>query len=481
MSFTNNGDGTVTDKNTGLMWQQQDDGNTYNWYQASGTYDASYNPTSQDVCGALTTGSYTDWRLPSKEELISIVDYSIPYPGPTINPIFTNTKQYYYWSSTTGASYLGNAWYVYFSYGNIGYYYKDSSLYVRCVRGRQSGSFGNFDDNHNGTITDTSTGLMWQQSEPGGMPWSNALNYCENLELPSGSGQTDWRLPNIKELESITDDTIYNPAIDRNFFPNASASDYWSSTTVAGYPGYPWCVYFYDGYVDGGGYGYYDKGSSLYVRCVRGGQVGGSFDYYCDSDSDTYISSTLSDTCTGSGCVPVGCKMTPGDDCNDNDPLVNPGAKEGPYGNATCSDGKDNDCDGLKDASDPDCKSKNDLPDLTVTTVTVTPAKVIRGNSITVKDTTRNRGKGQAEASVTNYYLSSDNRKSKKDRLLTNNSVQALDATASSSGTTAVTIPADTRPGSYYIIACADDMKQVSESNEKNNCRASKKKIRVKK
>ncbi len=74
MSYIDNGNGTVTDNNTGLMWQQQDDGNTYNWYQASGTYDASYNPTSQDVCGELTTGSYTDWRLPAIKELISIVD-----------------------------------------------------------------------------------------------------------------------------------------------------------------------------------------------------------------------------------------------------------------------------------------------------------------------------------------------------------------------------------------------------------------------
>ena len=85
MSYTDNGNGTVTDNNTGLMWQKQDDGNRYNWYQASGTYNAAYNPTSQDVCGSLTLGSHSDWRLPTKKELMSIVNYGIPPPGPMIN------------------------------------------------------------------------------------------------------------------------------------------------------------------------------------------------------------------------------------------------------------------------------------------------------------------------------------------------------------------------------------------------------------
>jgi hypothetical protein len=141
MSFTVIGSNSdmVQDNNTGLVWQRQDDGNTYNWYQAAGVYDANYNSSSQNVCGALNLGGFGDWRLPSKKELITIVDYSIPYPGPTINmTYFPNTKSSYYWSSTTGAGDPGGAWGVGFGNGYVdddgkNYYY----MYVRCVRGGQ--------------------------------------------------------------------------------------------------------------------------------------------------------------------------------------------------------------------------------------------------------------------------------------------------------------------------------------------------------
>jgi hypothetical protein len=123
-----------------------------------------------------------------------------------------------------------------------------------------------FTDNGNGTVTDQRTGLMWQQGEPGSMTWGAALVHCEGLSL---GGHTDWRLPNVKELESITDDARYNPAIDTTYFPNAQASDYWSSTTYASYPDYAWHVHFYGG---GVGAHYAKDYDYYYVRCVRAGQ-----------------------------------------------------------------------------------------------------------------------------------------------------------------------------------------------------------------
>lgn len=150
MSFTDNGNGTVNDNNTGLMWQKCSIGQNndpacsgavqyYNWYKASGTYDASYNPSSQDVCGSLNLGGHSDWRLPEKMELMSIVDYSIPYPGPTIKTTyFPNTISSKYWSSTTYVSSPNYAWSVDFYYGYVSSYGKIYGYYyVRCVRSGQ--------------------------------------------------------------------------------------------------------------------------------------------------------------------------------------------------------------------------------------------------------------------------------------------------------------------------------------------------------
>lgn len=124
---------------------------------------------------------------------------------------------------------------------------------------------GDFTDNGDGTVTDANTGLMWQQGEAGStMNWEGALTYCETLSF---AGYSDWRLPNIKELESITDDSLYDPAIDTNYFPEAYASPYWSSTTYASDTSYAWYVYFYSGSVSS-----YSKSSTFYVRCVRAGQ-----------------------------------------------------------------------------------------------------------------------------------------------------------------------------------------------------------------
>jgi hypothetical protein len=135
-SYTDNHNGTVTDNVTGLMWQQANAGGTasYNWYQAAGVYDATYNPTTQNVCGEQTTGGSSGWRLPTKKELTGIVDYG--RYNPSIDPIFTGPASFY-WSSTTYASYVSYAWSVDFDDGYVNYGYKSYYNYVRCVRGGQ--------------------------------------------------------------------------------------------------------------------------------------------------------------------------------------------------------------------------------------------------------------------------------------------------------------------------------------------------------
>ena len=109
-------------------------------------------------------GNYSDLRLPTEKELMSIVDYSVPYPGPTIHTAyFPDSYASYYWSSTTVVGVPYRAWSVGFYYGDVyGSYDKNVNYYVRCVRGGQIPS-QSFVDNGNGTVTDNRTGLIWQQ------------------------------------------------------------------------------------------------------------------------------------------------------------------------------------------------------------------------------------------------------------------------------------------------------------------------------
>jgi DNA-binding beta-propeller fold protein YncE len=376
----------VTDKLTGLMWARN--GNLTNgttaWNQAI------------DFANASTLCGYTNWGIPNINELESLVNADESYTTIWLNSNgFTNVQSDLYWSSTTFASYTSYAWIVSMWNGYGVYYNKDNgSYYVWPVRSGQVGrSFGNseiwktgqttsyrtgddgdlergiawpaqrFNDNGNGVVTDNLTSLVWLKNTncintnypsfdndefygDGSVTWQHALDFVKDINnrtYPNcGAGYTDWRLPNGIELRSLIDYSRDNVSLPASYpFTNLQSRSYWSSTTLAYRTDGAWIVSMWNGYVAFNDKDYYDD-YDYYVWPVRSGQVGGSFDYYCDGDSDGYISSTVSDTCTGSGCVPVGCQITPGDDCNDNDKLVNTGAAE-------LCDGIDNNCNGQID------------------------------------------------------------------------------------------------------------------------------------
>jgi hypothetical protein len=249
-AYRDNGDGTVNDLNTGLVWQQATSSSTMNWDNAS-----SY-------CSGLSLAGYSDWRLPTAYEPQSIVDYGKYMPS-IDTTAFPGTQSSRYWSSTTSANFGASlTWYVYFDSGFVDYWNKNSNYYVRCVRG--SSSVPSFTDNGDSTVTDSTNGLMWQQTSPSSkMTWEGSLTYCEGLTL---ANQSDWRLPNIKELGSIVDLSQSSPSIDTTAFPGAQSSVYWSSTINAVSTSNAWGVGFSDGDVDD-----YSKSVSYDVRCVRGG------------------------------------------------------------------------------------------------------------------------------------------------------------------------------------------------------------------
>jgi hypothetical protein len=149
-SFASVAGGCVLDNVTGLMWEVKTaDGGLRDWNKTYTNYSAAYNPsnlygTATDASGfvaavnATNLCGFSDWRLPSADELQSIVDYGVAYPGPTIDAAwFPNTQCNVFWSASPNVGYSNYAWYVNFSDGDVSYLDRYYSYYVRLVRAGQ--------------------------------------------------------------------------------------------------------------------------------------------------------------------------------------------------------------------------------------------------------------------------------------------------------------------------------------------------------
>ncbi len=258
----------VGDNVTGLVWEvKTTDGSinnhtdTYTWADAKGEFVNRLNETG--------FGGFSDWRLPSIMEFYTIInaDSYDPAVNTEYFPNIPETEEPWYWSATLKAPSLEWPWVIDFKWGDAAGY-EGTTYYVRAVRGPEL-NFGRFVDNGDGTVTDTSTGLMWQQgATQTERTWEEALVYCEALKL---GGYSDWRLPNRHELHTLVAYDQYNPSIDTTVFdlPDSNYTPrYWSSTTTANYTGAAYGVSFYSGY----GSSYTKQEQLLYVRAVRGGE-----------------------------------------------------------------------------------------------------------------------------------------------------------------------------------------------------------------
>jgi hypothetical protein len=133
--FTINDDGTVTDTDTGLMWQRCSYGLTYDTDTDSCTGSVQRLSWQEALRSAAndTTGDYDDWQVPNIKELASILEHSCTEPS--INEdVFYNTQQQNYWSNTSGVSTLSSAWVYQFDSGLNSLHDKTSNVYLRLVR-----------------------------------------------------------------------------------------------------------------------------------------------------------------------------------------------------------------------------------------------------------------------------------------------------------------------------------------------------------
>ncbi len=257
------GSETVIDCVTGLEWQRD---------AAAGTYGPA---DATAYCEGLTLEGYTDWRLPSRIELVTLVDYSVAFPGPTIDTAaFPGTPAEVFWSSSSVAVLPSLRWTLQFNDGYTGGGGVSLNARARCVRGTDTVSTamgappGHFTNVGDGTVRDNLTGLVWQQGvSPSTQDQAASGAYCSTLTMPSGGG---WRLPTVAELQTLVDETVLSPAIDLAYFPSRIlgsivVEEFWSSSS---YPGLPssqgWGVHF----GSGDAVVHYD-GQYYRARCVR--------------------------------------------------------------------------------------------------------------------------------------------------------------------------------------------------------------------
>ncbi len=256
-SYTNNGNSTITDNITGLMWQQADGGEM--------TIENAIIYADN-----LVLGGFSDWRLPTPIESFSILNHQ--NNNPAMSNIFTASAAEYWWTNKFQVGDATKVWSTNAG-GGIGNHSKSETIsaggikkfHAKAVRDVTTPTTisNHFTDNGNGTITDNLTQLVWQKvSNPNLFTWENALVYAEGLNLATAS---DWRLPNIKELQSLNDETVSNPSVNTTFFPTIGVHNYWSSTSLPNQTtkAWYWSTIF--------GITTYDtKTNTNFVICVRG-------------------------------------------------------------------------------------------------------------------------------------------------------------------------------------------------------------------
>ena len=241
-SYTPIADGTIKDNVTSLVWE--------------GTVNANAQYKQGEAIDHCT-GKGSGWRLPTRLELVSLVDFT--KQGPTIASDFVGTPAQRYWTSSIFACDPSSAYYVGFDSGSVHPVTPDNPYWLRCVKGGPSRCVGTrYQVIEAGkSVHDAVTGLTWQRDFGPQQTWSQAMTSCA----------PGWRLPSLTELQTIVDETRGGqgiPPIDGNAFLNTPLDYFWTSSPQAGDSQHAWYVAFIHGHAD-----LNPITSKNYVRCVR--------------------------------------------------------------------------------------------------------------------------------------------------------------------------------------------------------------------
>jgi hypothetical protein len=229
----------------------------------------------------------SDWKLPGRKALFSLISHVHVNPALPGDHPFTDVFTGYYWTGVPVARLPSEAWYVHLGGGRVFKGMKQGSYMVWPVAGGGDGECAALEETGGAlgesrflsseeTALDRLTGLEWTRvarSEQGHMDWRSALEAVSVINARGTFGHFDWRLPNVRELESLVCLVTHSPALPVGHPFEHVGSSYWTSTTSTYEPSYAWVLHMEDGAV---GVGFkQNRGFSLWpVRDGKQGETG---------------------------------------------------------------------------------------------------------------------------------------------------------------------------------------------------------------
>ena len=290
---------TVTDRQTGLMWIKN---------ATLLDFPLSWSEAIHAIKELNKSGlyGYRNWKIPNRKELFSLISHDTINPSLPSGHPFTNVFNGYYWTSTTCARLPNQAWYIHLGGARVfkgmkhGSYmawpvrtvenhnkskivktgqkicFDEKGMIIDCHDTAQDGEIQaglkftktRFAESKT-TIYDNDTGLTWMRDAnvlKDMMNWNSAFALTSKMNSEMVCGYNDWRVPNIIELDSLTDMGQHSPALSVGHSFNNVQEFYWSSTTSMYDMNYAWVLYMVDGAVGVG----HKPLSEFYLWPVRG-------------------------------------------------------------------------------------------------------------------------------------------------------------------------------------------------------------------